>query len=246
MLDNLALVEKRMGHYDESLRLSLQSLVAHRRLRDVAGEALCLNNLGALHHDRGEHATAAAHLREALALCELHRLVGTRLLVDANLSEVEMNLGDLAAAQRHAARAVEAAQAAANRPVEAAVKLVITRLALRRGDRVAARSGLADALEIAVALGRPALKLAGVRCCADVLEADGEVLCAMQLLAYVADHPATQAIERSDLLARIGKLQGGGRAASPMRLELDALVHRIVVERDLAHRPLIAALRGST
>ena len=129
---------------------------------------------------------------------------------------------------------------------EAHAKLVIARLALRRGDRVAARSGLADALEIAVALGRPALKLAGVRCFADVLEADGEALCAMQLLAYVADHPATQAIERSDLLARIGKLQGGGRAASPMRLELDALVHRIVVERDLAHRPLIAALRGST
>ena len=46
MLDNLALVEKAMGRYGEALRLSLQSLVQHQRLGDVAGEALCLNNLG--------------------------------------------------------------------------------------------------------------------------------------------------------------------------------------------------------
>ena len=43
-LDHLALVEKRLGNYDEALRLSLQSLVQHRQLGDSAGEALCLNN----------------------------------------------------------------------------------------------------------------------------------------------------------------------------------------------------------
>jgi tetratricopeptide (TPR) repeat protein len=43
-LGNLALVEKALGRYDESLRLAMQSLVQYRRLGNVAGEALCLSN----------------------------------------------------------------------------------------------------------------------------------------------------------------------------------------------------------
>src|SRR6202007_70513 len=90
MLDNLALVEKAMGRYDESLRLSLQSLGQHRRLGAVADEALCLNNLGALYLDRQAYESAGAHLHEGLAICERHGLVSTRGLILANLSAISL------------------------------------------------------------------------------------------------------------------------------------------------------------
>jgi tetratricopeptide (TPR) repeat protein len=48
MLDNLALVEKAAGRYDESLAHVDRVAGAAPPLGDVAGEALCLNNLAAL------------------------------------------------------------------------------------------------------------------------------------------------------------------------------------------------------
>ena len=72
MLDNLALVEKAMGHYDEALRLSLESLAQHRRLGDAAGEALCLNNLGSIYMTGESTRPRGAHLREGLAICDRH------------------------------------------------------------------------------------------------------------------------------------------------------------------------------
>ncbi len=49
MLYNGALVEKATGRYADATRLFIESLAHHRRLGDVAGEALSLNGLGLLH-----------------------------------------------------------------------------------------------------------------------------------------------------------------------------------------------------
>ena len=67
ILDNLALVEKSRGDYDAALRLALESLAQHRRLGDIAGVALCLNNLAALNLDRGALDEVEAHARRSSA-----------------------------------------------------------------------------------------------------------------------------------------------------------------------------------
>jgi tetratricopeptide (TPR) repeat protein len=248
MLDNIALVEKMMGRYDEALRLSLQSLTQHRRLGDAADEALCLNNLGALYLDRQEYESAGAHLREGLAICERHGLVSTRGLILANLAEIAMKTGDVAAADTYARRALEVAEAAGNRAVASWLKLLFVRLALRRGDFPSARSDLAAALDIAISVGRPSLQIAGVTCFVEILEAQGEAECARRILSFAADHPSTSAPERAVIRARLADWpMDAGADAKPVwpGLELDELVHRIVVESNLAHAPLIAALRGA-
>ena len=244
LLDNLALVEKEMGDYDEALRLSIRSLAQHRRLRDAAGEALGLNNLGALYFDRKEFESAGAHLREGLAICDRHGLVSTRGLILANLTEHAIRANDDDAAAAYAHRALDVARTAGNRFVESWLLLQLARLALRRGDPPAARAHLAAALGIAVAVGGPVLQVAGVACFAELLAAQGELECARRVLAFAAKHPATNAAQNAELRAQLAALPPATNADSAWpAIELDELVHRIVVESDLAHVPLIAALR---
>jgi predicted ATPase/DNA-binding SARP family transcriptional activator len=243
--DNLSLVEKMMGNYAETLRLTHQSLVQHRLLRDAAGEALCLNNLGSHYLDLDQHEAAGPHLREGLALCERHGFVGTRALILTNLSDLALRAGDVDGAESHARAALEIAETAANRALASWLKLQAARIALQRRDLDAARADLAHALELALAIGRPGLKFAGVSLFAEVLAAQGETECMRRVLAFAADHPAIGATERDQVRARLAKLPSDVPHAWP-GLELDELVHRIVVERNVAYGPLIAALRRAS
>ncbi|CAG0949569.1 Putative HTH-type transcriptional regulator [Burkholderiales bacterium] len=245
-LDNLALVEKRMGRYAEALRMSMESLVQHRRLADVAGEALCLNNLGALQLDQGEHESAAVHFKAGLALSERHGLVNPRGFILANLTELALKTGDPDAAQDYARRALEVAEQTRNRATESWLKLQFVRIALGRGDLDAARADLRASLEAAIAIGRPSLQLAGVSSFAEVLAAQGALDCARRVRDFAVDHPSTTVQERDDMLARLGHW-GPAVDAEPAwrRPELGELVHRIVVETDVAHSPLIASIRGA-
>jgi predicted ATPase/DNA-binding SARP family transcriptional activator/Tfp pilus assembly protein PilF len=246
MLDNLALVEKTMGRFDEALRLSLQSLVQHQRLGDVAGEALCLNNLGALYLDTERYESAVPHLRQGLALCDRHGLVSTRALILANLAELAMKTDDAVSARDFASRALDIARAAGNRSVASAMELQLAHLALRRGDLPAARSALVSSLVVAIGIGRPSLQLEGVACFAELLAAQGEPDCARLVLAFAADHASLSASERKLLRTRLAQWPPSADGASAWPgVGLDDLLHRIVVEADIAHAPLIAVLRGA-
>jgi DNA-binding SARP family transcriptional activator/tetratricopeptide (TPR) repeat protein len=244
-LDHLALVEKHIGNYAEALRLSLQSLVQYQRLRDSAEEALCLNNLGSLCLTMREDDAAGVHLQQGLAICERDGIVGTRGYIHSNLTELALRAGDLAAAESHASHAIEVATKSGNRAVLSWVKTKVARLAVRRGDNDAARSALAEGLGIALELRSPSLKLNAVESFAELLSAQGEVSCARRVLAYAADHPTASAPVRDDIRARLDKLPASEHAEPPWpKLELDDLLHRIVVESNIAHAPLIATLRG--
>jgi predicted ATPase/DNA-binding SARP family transcriptional activator/Tfp pilus assembly protein PilF len=247
MLDNLALVEKSMGRYDAALKLSLESLAQHRRLGNVSGEALCLNNLGDLYLIREQLDAARAHLREAVALCDRHGLASTRTLALANLAEVSLKAGDAAAAQGYATRALEHARNAGNRATASLMQQQLAQLALMRGDLTAARVHLADGLAQARAIARPSLLLNGVASFAELLAAQGERGCARDVLAFTMLQPGLSAPDRDAMqrrLAAFGQEDGKGRSEWPA-LTLDELVHRIVVESGLAHAPLIAALRAA-
>ncbi|MGZ9031147.1 MAG: ATP-binding protein [Burkholderiaceae bacterium] len=246
MLSSLALVEKMRGKYDEALRLSIEALEQQRRLGDVASEALSLNNLAALKIEQQEFQAAGEYLKPALALCDLHGLVTTRGFVLTNLAGVAMKLGQLDAAEAYAKRALEHAQAIANRFVVSFLKLQFTRFALARGELEVARAELADGMELAIDIGRPALLIEGILCFAEILAAQGDVACAHAVLDFALAHPGTGALERDELCRAVARLPAIDRQLRWPGLPFDELAHRIVVERDVAHAPLIAALRTAS
>ncbi len=243
---NLALVEKALGCHTEALKLTIQAHAQYRRLGDVAGEALCLNQIANLHLDKKDHATAGTYLREGLAVCDRHGLVGTRGFILANLTEVALRTGDLDAAHEYARRALEIAETIGNRANVCWLKLQLANLAMRRGDLDAARSALAASLAMAVSVGRPSLQLAGVVCFAELLAAQRDAECARGVLAFAAELPWASVPERDDINERLAQWAADARTVpSWPGLSFDELIHRIVIEAGIAHASLIAALRGT-
>jgi ATP/maltotriose-dependent transcriptional regulator MalT len=185
-------------------------------------------------------------LRQGLAICERDGIVGTRGYILSNLTELALRAGDLAAAESHAGHAIEVATASGNRAVLSWVKSKVARLAVRLGDNDAARSALAEGLSVALELGSPGLKFDAVESFAELLSAQGEVSCARRVLTYAADHPTASALVRDEIRRRLETLPAAVNATPPWpKLELDDLLHRIVVESNVAHAPLIDTLRGA-
>ncbi|MBK9115981.1 MAG: tetratricopeptide repeat protein [Betaproteobacteria bacterium] len=245
--DHVGLAEKSLGNYDEALRMTMASLLSHRRIGDQAGEALCLNNLADLHLARGEPVAAGSYLREALAVADRQGLDGPRLHILTNLSEVAVLEGDLAAAEGYARRALEIATAVGNRAIDASMRLQFAQLALLRRDFAAAHRGLAEGLARAATAGPRSLRFAGVVLFAELLAAEGELACAHAVFEFVTGHPDISVPLRGEARERHARLPAvdGPLPAWP-GFALDDLVHRIVGEAELAHAPLIAALRGAS
>ena len=245
-LDNLALVEKALGNFDEGLRMSLEALALFRRIGDAAGQARCLSNLSMHYVARRDYAIAATHLREALSLSERHGLVAVRCMVLANLAEVSTNLGDLEAAAGYANKALEVAEASGDRGTEAHIRLQLVTLALHRGDLAGARAELAASLTLASAMGRPLLKLLGIHFLGELLAAQREPGCARLLMTFASAHPAMPAAEREELRERLAKVPGDGVPLPAWPgLDLDELVQCGILEAPLEHAPLIARLRAA-
>ena len=244
VLSSLALIQKALANYDAALRLSIESLELQRRLGDVAGEALSLNNLAALHIEQQQFEAAGEYLKPALVLCERHGLATTRVYVLSNLAEVAMKIGQHEAAEAYGGRALEHAQAIGNRSVVSYLKFQFVRFALRRRDVNAARAELRSGMELAIEVGRPALLIGGVACFAEILAAQEDVSSARAVMSFAAEHPATAPIERDLLHQALARLPSTDEAQTPWPgLSLEELAHRVVVESDIAHAPLIATLR---
>ncbi|MGH6612077.1 MAG: tetratricopeptide repeat protein, partial [Burkholderiaceae bacterium] len=246
VLDHLALVEKGLAHYDEALRLSLQSLAKHRQIGDFAGEALCLNNLGDLYLVMQQYEPAAEQFRAGLAICDTHGLTNTRGSLLLNLAEVALKSNNLEAAQDYGQRALEVAEVSGYRALVCWTKLLLTRLALRQAETAAARRELASAVELAISLGRPSLQIASISCFADLLEHHGDAQSARYVLSLAAHYPAIRPADRDEVLRQLSRLPPGAdpTPASP-KITLDELLHRVVVETDVGYSSLTAYLRKS-
>jgi tetratricopeptide (TPR) repeat protein len=244
-LDHLALVDKRLGRFDEALRLSLESLAQHRAIGAHAGVALCLTNLGSLYLARGEPAAALPHLHEALALSERDGLEGTRVYALANIAEAALRAGDAAQAHTFAERALQVAESTGNRGVASWMQTHLARIAVARGDAAAARAPLGAGAAQALEIGLPPMKTAALVAFAELLHLEGEAHAARCVLAFVAEHASTSAPDRDEIRGMLAGWQGTDDPplAWPA-LALDELVHRIALEAALGHAPLRALLRG--
>jgi tetratricopeptide (TPR) repeat protein len=245
-LENLALVEKRLGKYDDALRRSVEALGQHRRNGDHARIALCLSNLGSFYMFLDRNDEAASCLNEALALSERHGLVSTRGFVLANLTELALKTRNLGLAQAHAERALEVAESSGMRALAGWLRVQLARLAAWNRDLGKAHALLSSGAEIALALDGPAIKAAAVLALADLLDALGKRPAALDVLAFGKDQLALSVPDRDELRAAWVSLGGQGRISPPWPgLTLDALIFRLVAEGGVSHAPLIAELSGS-
>jgi predicted ATPase/DNA-binding SARP family transcriptional activator len=246
-LDNLGLIERWLGRFDASLRLCEQALLQHRALGDAAGEAMCLNNFGVLHVLRNELGPARERLLEARALCERHGLPTTRSMIENNLADVAMRVSDFDAARMHAQRALEVSASTGQRATAVEARQVLMRLALRSRDLAAARAELRALLEEALAIGRPAMLTHAAVRFAELLAAQGDADCAVQVIGFALQQPGLVGAEREEAEAQQKRWRddlGASVAPDWTGPPMAELAQRIVVETPDAHAGLIATLRG--
>ena len=210
-----------------------ESLAAHRRLGDVAGEALCLNNLAALYLDRQDPAAAGRCSREALAICERHGLVARADLLLANLTGLAMKHGRLSRPRRTMRGAPSTrARAPAIARSRRSLQLQFAQLALRRGD-LAGRARRARGVAAHRDRHRPPGDAAGGG--VDLRRGAGRAgrgRCARRVLGFVAEHPSVSARRRWNSARGLRSCPTRTSAPTWPALALDELVHRIVVESD--------------
>jgi predicted ATPase/DNA-binding SARP family transcriptional activator len=243
MLENIALIEKRLGRYETALTLTQEALAEHRRNGDRAKEAQSLSNLASMCMFMDEDEQARGYLQEALVIAERGGLVMTRAYVLANLTELAMRAADVSAARQHAERGLEVALAAGQRPLAGWLQVQLARASLREGDLALARGHLAAGCEAGLALQAAFVKSAALLGLAELLEAQGHAGGARRVLALGIESPGLSEADRDELRAEWARRADTGAAdGAPAGWQLDALLGRVVAERDLAFGPLAAAL----
>ena len=239
-LDHLALLEKALGNFTESLAMSMRALEQFRRLADPAAEALCLNNVGAVHKQLGDFESALLYLKPALELSDRHGLASTRGYVLANLADVCAELGDDGAVRNYSRLGIAAAQSMAQPSVESWLRLVQVRHFARTHDLAGARDELSQAVELLSRTARPSTLLDAVLCFGEVLAAQGEPAAAARVLQWVQSHDPAYVHEIERVLAH-WRLAAQDGPLPP--ITVTEMTQRIVAEKPVGHAPLLAALR---
>ncbi len=104
MLNNQAILNRRLGEYDRALELYRDSLEISEALGNQAGTAAPLNNMGVLLYNRGDFRGALEHYARALALLP----PGDDLVADTllNIGLVHHSQGDLELAESYIRRSL--------------------------------------------------------------------------------------------------------------------------------------------
>ena len=153
ILGNLGTLHNDQGRTEDSRSSYRQALVIHREVGNRSSEAMVLSHMGAMHSDHGRMEEARADYDCSLAL---YRDIGNR----RDEGSVLGNLADLLVRQGRAGEAREAQVAGeallreVGNPFELAKVLCIKgRVDVAFGDIASARAAVAEAQELAVAIG---------------------------------------------------------------------------------------------
>ena len=125
-------------------------------------------------------------------------------MVDVNLANVAMQSGAPELAVRHARQALELSAQTGQRATAVEARHALVWAALRQGDLATARSELVAATTVAIAIGRPALFVHGVRLLAELLAAQGAPDVAARVMGFVLQHPGLVGAEREEAERRCG------------------------------------------
>lgn len=144
-LINLGIVAKKEGRYDDALASYLQAIDIERELGHHMAVVRCLNNIAGVHMERNQWAQARPFMERGLQLCEHQRLDAMTPYLAFGLGAVQLELGDLGAAETRLRQALDRARSAAIPVVALLAEANLARIEARRGHFAAAGERLATA-----------------------------------------------------------------------------------------------------
>lgn len=199
-LINLGIVAKKEGRYDDALAHYTQAIDIERELGHHMAVVRCLNNIAGVHMERNQWAEARPFMERGLQLCEHHRLDAMTPYLAFGLGAVQLELGDLGAAEKRLQQALDRARCAAIPVVALLAEANLARLAARRGDFAVAGERLAAVAREASGRNWVSQLLHQALFLGECCKLAGLPARAAQLWQMVATHPGSEAGLRDSAL----------------------------------------------
>jgi predicted ATPase/DNA-binding SARP family transcriptional activator/Tfp pilus assembly protein PilF len=198
-LGSLGGLAGRLGRYPEALARFEESLAICQRLENQRGVAASLHNLSTLAYLQEEYAEAKRLRQEALDIC---RQIGYRWGIASSLKslgDVAGRLGEYDQAMRHLGDSLALLQEEGDRRSQAYTLNSLGTVAQSMEDIQESRQYFQRALAATIEIGEPALALDILMSLTKLTAQEGDVERALELLAFVFHHPASEQQTRDQI-----------------------------------------------
>ncbi len=234
-LGSLGGLAGRQGRYNEARRWFEESLSLGRELQNPRGVAASLHNLSTVAYLQQEYAEAK-HLRlETLAIC---REIGYRWGIASalkSLGDVAGRLGEYGEARRFLLQSLTLLEETGDRRSLAYALNSLGTVEQALGQQQEAKNYFRQAMQAAMEVEEPALALDVLTGIAQLCGAAGEVERALELVAFILQHPASEQqtrvqVEplRAGFAARLSAEAAATAEARGRLLELDGIAAGIL------------------
>jgi len=154
-LNVFAVIEWKRGNLDEATRLYEAARTSARRTGDARLSAMTTSNLGVIAHIRGEETEARVFYESSLSYARAGGQADQAIIALGNLGQLDTQAGRFDVAARHLNEARELSSIIGDRSLLLSIELLLTRLAVRRGDLGAARAAAARTEELLAGMADP-------------------------------------------------------------------------------------------
>jgi DNA-binding SARP family transcriptional activator/predicted ATPase len=236
-LGSLGGLAGRQGAYAEARRWFEQSLAISRDLENPRGTAACLHNLSTVAYLQEDYDEAQRLRQETLDIC---RQIGYRWGIAnslKSLGDVARRLGEHAQAMRYLQESLALLEEGDRRSQAYTLNSLGT-VAHTMGESQESRQYFQRALEAAMEIKEPALALDILMSLAKLAAEDGDVVRALEILAFVLHHPACEQQTRdqaeplrAELAQRISTDALNAAEARSRALELDELAAQVLNQK---------------
>lgn len=244
--NNLGIVAKNEGRWDDALSHYAQALAIEREQGRHAAVVRCLSAMGGMHLSRGDWAAARQCMEEGLRLSERYRVDFFVPVHACGLGEALLEMGELDDAERHLLRALERSRSADNPMITVNAQANLGRIATLRGQRSAALDHLRSAARGASDRGWVNMCLHLAMLFGEWLRTAGLRIDAMQIWHMVLAHPQADAGMRVRAERWIDDLAGEsapGGLPEPSAISLSAAMDRLLSGQAPASDPASTQFR---
>jgi tetratricopeptide (TPR) repeat protein len=228
-LNNLGLVESELGNWARGIEHYERALVVNRAANNRVGVLAQMNNLARAHTGAGSFERAIALLLEGLHLVDEAGFSAMRSYFLSNLAQASLEMGRRQDARHFADEGLAAAREVADLSNVPGLLLVLSDLALARGQLDEAKRLLQEAARVTRSTQHRRWLVRSLIAHARVLRVAGDVGGAARVVRAIQTSPAATPVEvtQAQALAREIGSEAAGASGSDENLSLDQLLAEI-------------------
>lgn len=217
LVSNLAIAEQLLGNYDAAVERYQESIAICRQVINESQLTLSLYNLAQLYAQLNRQQEARSLLHESLELARKLSFRQAECSALNTLATVDLAEGDVGVAQRHARDAVRIAAEIGDRSSEVYATAKLGKIAMESGQFDCAEDSFFTALELASRMHGVREKLLAIYGLAELRLRQGRYEAAVDLLEVVANHPATDGLNREEAATMLeqARAQARGTVTTP-------------------------------